>query len=137
VSSRPQPVEARSPLDVDRIFVRAMNEGDIETIMSLYSEDTVFVQGPDKPDVTGLPNLRALLLEFLAYDPTLSVELKQFVRADDIAFFSVRWILQGTDPATGEPVTMTSADGNVVRRQPDGSWKTLIDNPFHEEYLRS
>jgi hypothetical protein len=24
-----------------------------------------------------------------------------------------------------------------VRRQPDGSWKTLIDNPFHEEFLRS
>src|SRR5262245_54566700 len=112
-----------------------MNDGDIETIMALYSEDTVFVQGLDKANVTGLANLRSLLLEFLAYEPTLSVELKQFVQADDIAFFSVRWVLHGSDPATGDPVTMTSADGNVVRRQPDGSWKTLIDNPFHEEFL--
>jgi uncharacterized protein (TIGR02246 family) len=137
VSSSSQPVEARDPLDVDRMFVRAMNDGDIETIMSLYTADTVFVQGPGKSNVTGLDDLRALLLEFLAYNATLRVELKQFVQADDIAFFSVRWVMEGTDPATGEPVRLTSADGNVVRRQPDGSWKTLIDNPFHEEFLRS
>ena len=97
--------------------------------MSLYSEDTVFVQGPDKPDVTGLPNLRALLLEFLAYEPTLSVELKQFVQADDIAFFSVRWILRGTDPATGEPV-----DDDVRGRQRrEAATRWLSGRPLHRQ----
>lgn len=127
---------ATEALDVDRLFVRAMNEGDIETIMSLYTEETAFVQAPGEPALTGLDNMRTLLLGFLDLGPTLRVELKQFVQAGDIALFSVRWTMEGEDK-DGKAVTMTGADANVVRGGPDGSWTTLIDNPFHEEFLRA
>jgi ketosteroid isomerase-like protein len=128
---------AKTAREVDEIFVRAMNSGDIETIMSLYGPDTVFVQEPGKPLLSGEEILRDRLMGFLALSPQLSVEMKQFVETDDIAFFSVRWTLKGTDPGSEQPVTMTGIDGNVVRRQPDGKWRTLIDNPFHEQYLRA
>jgi ketosteroid isomerase-like protein len=125
---------ALSARAVDELFVRAMNDGDIETIMSLYGPDTVFVQEPGKPLLRGESVLREHLLGFLALQPELRVELKQFVEAGDIALFSVRWNLRGREPSGGE-VLMSGADANVVRRQPDGTWRTLIDNPFHEEYL--
>lgn len=125
---------ARTARDVDRIFVDAMNRGDIDAVMSLYSEDTVFVQAPGEPVLKGLTALRETIEQFLAMKPKLKVELMQYVEADDIAFFTVRWELTGTD-AAGIPVFLTSYDGNVVRRQADGSWKTLIDNPFHSQHL--
>src|SRR5438067_2082216 len=111
---------------VDEMFVRAMNARDIETVMSLYGPDTVFVQEPGKPEIRGEAALREHLLSFLALEPELKVELKQFVEAGDVAFFSVRWQLRGNG-GSEQPITLSSADANVVRRQPDGTWKTLID----------
>ena len=127
--------QPHSALDVDRIFVRAMNAHDLEAVMSTYDSSTVFVQGPGQENIVGLDNLRATVERFLDYSPKLTVELKQFVQADDIALFSVRWTLEGTDEQ-GDVVSMTSADSNVVRRRDDGTWFTLIDNPFHEEFLK-
>lgn len=125
---------AYTPFDVDRIFVDAMNRGDIEQVMALYSDQTVFVQAPGKAVVTGLPNLRQVIGEFLATEPDMRVELKQFVQADDVAFFTVRWHLKGKD-ADGKPIEMSAYDGNVLKRQPDGRWVTVIDNPFHSEHI--
>lgn len=125
---------ATEPEQVDQIFVAAMNAGDIDTIMSLYDDRTVFVQPPGETEIRGLTGLRRHLESFVALDPRLNVELKQFVRAGDTALFSVRWYLSGTD-ASGRQRHMHGTDANVVRRQPDGSWRTLIDNPFHDQHL--
>lgn len=38
-----------------------------------------------------------------------------------------KWRLSGTGP-DGKPVTMSRNSTEVVRRQPDGSWKFIIDN---------
>ncbi len=122
------------PLDVDRTFVRAMNDGDVETIMSLYREETIFVQEPGSDPARGLATLREITERFLAYNPTLTVQLKQFVQAGDIALVSVRWSLAGTD-ADGAAVLIEGTDANVLRQTASGTWFTLIDNPFHEEYL--
>ena len=65
----------RDALGVDRMFVRAMNEHDIETVMKTYDESTVFVQGPGRENVTRLDNIRRVLEEFLALRPKLTVQL--------------------------------------------------------------
>jgi len=56
------------------------------------------------------------------------------VEADDVAFFTLKWDIRGTSPE-GEAIHVSSYDGNVVKRQPDGSWKTVIDNPFHGHHI--
>ena len=30
---------------------------------------------------------------------------------------------------------LTARRVNVVKRQPDGTWKTIIDNPFHAHHI--
>jgi ketosteroid isomerase-like protein len=39
-----------------------------------------------------------------------------------------KWSVIGTDP-DGKPVTMSGRSADVVRRQADGTWKFVIDNP--------
>ena len=126
-----KPMTARR---VDEIFQEAMNEADLDKAMSLYDENAVFVQEPGKPPIIGLGNIRAVLEEFQAIKPKLKVEIMQFVEADDVAFFTLKWNITGISPE-GEEINMSSYDGNVVKRQADGSWKTIIDNPFHAHHI--
>jgi len=39
------------------------------------------------------------------------------------------WSFQGTGP-DGAPVTLTGQNADVLRRQSDGSWRFVIDNPW-------
>ena len=130
-STYEKPLTARR---VDELFQEAMNEGDLEKAISLYDDNAVFVQEPGKPAITGLDKIRRVLKEFQAIKPKLKVEVMQFVEADDVAFFTLKWEIKGKS-ADGEEIFLSSYDGNVVKRQPDGSWKTIIDNPFHAHHI--
>ena len=129
--NREKPLTARR---VDEIFQEAMNEGDLDKAMALYDDNAVFVQEPGKPEITGLDNIREVIKQFQSIKPKLKVEVVQFVEADDVAFFTLKWEINGTSPE-GEAIQMSSYDGNVVKRQEDGSWKTIIDNPFHAHHI--
>ena len=126
-----KPLTARR---VDEIFQEAMNECDVEKAMSLYAENAVFVQEPGKPVITGLDSIRRAIEEFQAIKPKLKVEVLQFIEVDDVAFFTLKWEIKGTSPE-GDEIHISSYDGNVVKRQSDGAWKTLIDNPFHAHHI--
>lgn len=125
---------ARSPQELNDLFVDAMNAGDLDRALSCWTPDTVFVVQPGTEPVRGWDNLRQALKEFIDTDPKLEVEELQRVEADDIAFVSLRWSLEGTAP-DGSPISMSAVDGNVFRRQDDGTWKIVIDNPFHSEHV--
>lgn len=130
-SKREIPLTARR---VDEIFQEAMNECDLDKAMALYDDHAVFVQGPGKPAITGLDNIREVIKEFQSIKPKLKVEVVQFIEADDVAFYTLKWEIKGTSPE-GEEIQMASYDGNVAKRQADGSWKTIIDNPFHAHHI--
>lgn len=119
---------------VDEMFVKAMNVGDLDKAMSLYHPDAVFVPEPGQAHIRGLANLREHLKKFIDMKPKLQVEVKQFIEAGDVAFYTLKWQLSGTS-TEGETVSMSCYDGNVVQRQSDGSWKIMIDNPFHSEHV--
>ena len=108
---------------------------DLEKAISLYDDNAVFVQEPGKPAInrTG-KHSPGTQTDFQAIKPELKVEVMQFVEADDVAFFTLKWEIKGTSADGGE-IFLSSYDGNVVKRQPDGSWKTIIDNPFHAHHI--
>ena len=55
--------------------------------------------------------------------------LKSIVDAGGLAFVAGVWTFTGTGP-DGKPVTLTGRNGDVLRRQADGSWRFVIDNPW-------
>jgi ketosteroid isomerase-like protein len=64
----------------------------------------------------------------MAMKPKLELRVKQVVEAGDIALVICEWEFTGTDPA-GKPITLRAEGREVHRRQPDGTWRILIDNP--------
>lgn len=108
---------ARTPEDITRLFVEFSNAGDADAVASLYEPDAVLAYPPGSTTV-GREAIRDLWAQVLSHNPTFTREapLPTLV-IGDIA-------LTSTPPTDG-----AGARAQVVRRQPDGSWQRILDQP--------
>jgi ketosteroid isomerase-like protein len=109
--------KAAKPEDLTRLFVEAANRGDAAGIAELYEEGAVMAYPPGGETV-GRAAIRALWEKVLTSAPRFEPEdpLPTLV-SGDIA-------LTATVAKDG-----AGARAQVVRRQPDGSWLRLLDQP--------
>ena len=119
---------ARNPEDLDRLVCEAISAGDLEAAVALYEPGASLVPEPGQI-ATGTEAIRQGMSGFIAMKPTLTLEEVKAVQAGDIALLSSRWSLTGTG-ADGNPVNMTGQGREVARRQPDGTWLFIVDDPF-------
>jgi len=109
--------KAVRPEDLTRLFVAAANANDADAIAALYEDDAVMAYPPGQVTV-GREAIRRLWTEAVEHMPAIEPEepLPTLV-SGDIA-------LTSTPPRDG-----SGARAQVVRRQADGSWLRLIDQP--------
>ena len=119
---------ARKPEEADLLVIEALNAGDVERALTFYEPDATFVPEPGKA-ATGLAAISVVLNGFVALKPRLTIEVPQVVESGDVALLCSRWTLKGTGP-DGSPVDMVGQGAEVVRRQADGTWRFIVDNPF-------
>jgi uncharacterized protein (TIGR02246 family) len=117
-----------TPDQVLKTIVEGINTGNLDLLMPLYEPEAVFAVQPGS--VThGLAGLREGLAGFIAMNGTLDLKVARVLEASDLALVSAVWTFTGTGP-DGEPVKLASKSADVLRRQPDGSWRFVIDNPW-------
>jgi uncharacterized protein (TIGR02246 family) len=108
---------ATQPEDLTRLFVERANDGDAEGIALLYEEDAVMAYPPGQTTV-GRAAIQALWEEVLSHRPQFEPEAPlPTLRSGDIALTST------------PPKDRSGARAQVVRRQPDGTWLRLLDQP--------
>lgn len=120
---------APTPETTVTLFCEAMNRGDLDSLLALYEDNACLVPQPHEQPAHGKAAIRQALLPFLALQPKIDIQRTTIVRADDIALLRSAWRLTGTGP-DGSPFQMAHEATDVARRQPDGSWKFVIDHPF-------
>lgn len=117
----------QTPEEAVRAYEGAFNSGDLDALMALYEPGATLVPQPGQV-ASGAAAIRAAMGGFLALKGCMEVEPElTVVQAGDVALVSGSWTLTGTD---GEPLTMSGRVTDVVRRQPDGTWRWVIDVPF-------
>jgi uncharacterized protein (TIGR02246 family) len=114
-------------------FFDAFNRGDLDAIIELYEPNATMVPQPGQTG-EGRVAIREALTHFLATRPILTMEQKSLVIAGDIALLIVKATLlgKGRDNA---PVQMEHSSSDVLRRQVDGRWLFVIDNPWGARIL--
>ena len=119
---------ARNPRDVHTLTAAGVNAGDLDAILELYEAEAKMVPEAGKDPVMGPAAIRELFQGFLALNPTITVDTAGVIESGDLALLYSKWHLTGTGP-DGEPVEVSGNGIEVVRRQSDGSWRYVIDDP--------
>jgi ketosteroid isomerase-like protein len=115
-------MSAREPAEASMLFERYFADGDLEGLMSLYEEDAVFPTPHGTS--TGHGEIRATLKAYLDSGAKLVFGESLVFAAGDLALIHTPWTMRMPDGSTPEGAT-----AEVVRRQSDGRWKFIIDNP--------
>jgi ketosteroid isomerase-like protein len=105
---------ALEPEDLDRLFLERANAGDVDGVVDLYEPDAVLAFPPGRL-AAGRPAIREVYVDLLASRPRLTGEIRPAIRNGDIAITST--------------VRAGNATVEVARRQQDGTWLWLIDQP--------
>ena len=117
-----------TPEQVLDSIVTGINSGDLDSLMRLYETDAAFATEPGSLS-PGAPGIRAALAGFISMHGKLDLEVTRVLEVDDLALVIGVWSFDGTG-TDGEPVRLEAKNADVLRRQPDGSWRFVIDNPW-------
>jgi uncharacterized protein (TIGR02246 family) len=121
-------MEAKTPEDVDRIFAECVNAGDVDGVVALYEPDATLLMQDGGPS-TGTDAIRVAIGQFAAMKPDLRMSIRNVVYGGgDIAVVYNDWELTLVGP-DGQTIEDRGKACEIVRRQPDGSWKFVIDDP--------
>ena len=104
---------AKEPEDLGRFFVERANAADVEGLVALYEPDAVMATGSGL--ARGREQIRQALSQFLAGRPVLTGQSQPALRNGELALTSTRF----PGGATAE----------IARRQGDGSWLWIADQP--------
>ena len=122
---------AHKPEECDLLLMEAVERGDLDAAVALYEPDATFVVPPGQV-VTGHAAIRGVL-QTMAANTTGQVEAVTVIPSADGSVAVTRTKGSVTTPGPdGKPVTTPFHSVEVVRRQSDGTWRFVIDDPSGE-----
>jgi uncharacterized protein (TIGR02246 family) len=121
-------VSTATPERVLEAIVTGINSGDLESLMPLYESEAAFATEPGAL-AHGPAGIAEALNGFISMQGKLDLEVTRVLEADDLALVIGVWSFNGTGP-DGQPVRLAARNADVLRRQTDGTWCFVIDNPW-------
>jgi len=109
------------------------NSRDIEAVMKTYEESAVVLFEPGSP-VSGSAAIKAAFQGSLAVNPHFDFGKHEVTIAGDIALHLTPWTMTGKTP-DGHNISQSGLSVAVLRKQADGVWLMVIDNPHGQSLL--
>ncbi len=113
---------AKVPEEVNQLFIKSMKEGNLEAVLDLYDPEIAFVN-PAGEIKRGKSAIREELKKFVESKQVFEFNIKRIVSNGDIALVHNNWEMITPEKKSGYAI-------EVMRCQPDGSWRFFIGDPF-------
>jgi uncharacterized protein (TIGR02246 family) len=123
-----KPLPATTLEQLHLLFVDAVNAHDLDALMDLYEPDPIGAD-LDGNTVRGTTAMRQFLADFLAVAQKIESTTRKAIATDDIGLLSSSWLAHIRTP-DGEDLTAEGSSAEVARRQSDGTWRFIIDDPL-------
>jgi len=120
-------VPVSDPRDNHKSFERLWNAADVDGLLDLYEEGAVYVPVAGQT-LVGHAQIRAMLEQATAAGIRNRLELLNLVELGDLALERTRWTSE-TPIADQGTVEASGLSTVVLRRQPGGGWRMIIDDP--------
>lgn len=113
--------------DWPSLFEERLNAGDLDGVMKLYEPTAHFVARSGET-VVGRDHIRPFVAGMIQSKTKLKSQVVRAINVNDIAVLYTDF--QGTmvDPS-GQRVDIGHHAIEVLRRQPDGTWKLIVGDP--------
>jgi uncharacterized protein (TIGR02246 family) len=119
---------AHTPDELHAIIQDAINRSDMDAFVDVHEDDATVVVPPDGRSAHGHDQIRAAIAPLLALAPEMATVVVKKLEADGLALTHGRWRL-----AVSEQGNRSELHGHgtmVSRRQPDGTWRIVLDDPL-------
>ena len=113
----------------------AFHNKDIEGVMASYEKKAVIVFEPEKP-VSDPEAIRQGFFGFFAVNPKFEYSGHEVFVNGELAIHFAPWQMTGKTP-DGAEIKQSGLSVAVLRKQPNGKWLMVFDNPFGQHLLES
>jgi ketosteroid isomerase-like protein len=119
-----RPINAK---DVHKSLAAAYNTHDFDAVMNIYDASGIIVAEPNKP-VGGKEQFEAAVKAILSIKGKMEIRTVYCLEAGDVAVGRSEWSIRD-----GNEIKVAAKGIELLKRQPDGTWKVLIDHAFGAE----
>lgn len=113
-------------------MVSAFEKKDIDGVLKTYEADAIVMFEPQKP-AQGKEMLRVLFTEFVKMNPEYTFSGHEVYVSGNTATHIAPWTMKGQLP-DGTKIEQSGLSVAVLRKQADGNWLMIQDNP-HGQFL--
>ena len=110
--------------DAHGVLAAAFNTGNVATVLSMYDFNGIIVPEPGKP-VSGKEKFEEAIKSILSIKGKMEIKTVYCLQTGNLAVGRSEWNI--TD---GEEVKVSAKGIEVMKQQPDGTWKIVIDHAF-------
>ncbi len=110
--------------DAHKTLAAAFNTGDVQTVLDMYDFNGIIVPEPNKA-VSGRAEFEEAIKAILAIKGKMEIKTVYCLETNGLAVGRSEWNI--TD---GNEVKISSKGIELMKQQPDGTWKILIDHAF-------
>ncbi len=112
----------------------SFHRGDIEGVMKSYESNATVVFEPGKP-ISDPTVLREMFKGAFTLNPKFTYSGHEVFVSVDIAVHLAPWTMKGKAP-DGSVIEQSGLSVAVLRRQSDGEWLMVIDNPHGQSLMK-
>jgi ketosteroid isomerase-like protein len=117
-----------TPAGTVSYFRHSIKTGDIAGAMRCFDSKGVYINRAGE-EIRGVQQIELAMRQLCAWRPDITGGKAHVTILDDLAIWLDTWEMKGTLP-DGAPITMHGHTTCLLKRNTEGIWLWLVDNPF-------
>ena len=129
-----QNFDRTDPNEADEYFLNCIRNGDLKNAMTCFDPEAIYI-GKEGNTISGFTSIEKVVANLCNMKPDLKIyKHKNTLVGNDLIYRLDKWTLTATDPQ-GNPIKMQGASAHIMRKNADGVWLWLVDNPFAASFF--